>query len=111
MSINIARMINSTWAVQDATTARRDATDALTEVKELHERMERMVLLNTAMWTLIREKLGITDSELADRVQELDLRDGQLDGKIGPESVACPKCRRRFAPKHRRCLYCGTQRT
>src|SRR5215467_318797 len=67
-----------------ANQASRAAQDAQLEIKSLRDRLDRMALLSLAMWTLAREKLGITDQELADRVQELDLSDGVLDGKIAP---------------------------
>jgi len=90
--------------------ARAASRDAQAQIDDLRDRLDRMTLLSYAMWTLAREKLGVTDEQLADRVQELDLSDGKLDGKIGVPVTECLKCRRKMSQRHRRCIYCGTPR-
>src|SRR5262245_4994050 len=108
-------MYTSNWFLwsdvfSQASEAARTAQDAQMEIKALRDRLDRMALLSLAMWTLAREKLGITDQELAERVQQLDLSDGKLDGKIAPGVSECPKCHRMLSPRHNRCIYCGTPR-
>ncbi|MBW3637430.1 MAG: hypothetical protein KY445_13360 [Armatimonadetes bacterium] len=76
-------------------------------VADLEERLDKMALLNLALWGLLQEKLGVTDEELMRRVEELDLRDGQLDGRIARAPIDCPDCHRPLHQRHRRCLYCG----
>ena len=59
---------------------------------------------------LLRDTMGLTDQDLVNRVQKLDLEDGVADGKVtrsGP--TTCPRCQRTFSPRHRRCLYCGQE--
>ncbi|HKQ48422.1 MAG TPA: hypothetical protein VJZ71_10165 [Phycisphaerae bacterium] len=87
--------------------ARRDARDAKRDASVLEERLDRLTLMSAAMWSLLSERLGVVEDELVKRVQELDLSDGKLDGKIGLNIGECPKCRRQLSKRHRRCLYCG----
>lgn len=76
-------------------------------VADLEERLDKMSLLNLALWSILKEKLGVTDAELTKRVEELDLQDGKLDGRIQSTPVDCPTCQRPLHQRHRRCLYCG----
>ncbi|HLP82715.1 MAG TPA: hypothetical protein VK157_00050 [Phycisphaerales bacterium] len=80
------------------------------EVERLQQRVDALVLANLAMWTLMRDKLGVTDVELERRVQDIDLSDGQLDGKVRVGPWTCTACQRPNAPKHVKCLYCGVER-
>lgn len=95
---------------QRAADAHADLRERGADVERLQQRLDALVLANVAMWTLLRDKLGVSDADLERRVQELDLSDGQLDGKIRVGPWNCPKCARPNAPRHARCLYCGDQR-
>ena len=53
------------------------------------------------------EKLGVTESELIEKVKEIDLRDGIQDGKVSLSLTICPQCSRRYNTNANRCLYCG----
>jgi hypothetical protein len=70
------------------------------------DRVDQLTLLCAAMWELMSERLGITEDQLMDRVQEIDLRDTVADGRI-TAAKACPKCTRPLATHHAHCLYCG----
>ena len=76
-------------------------------VSELEARFERALLMCEAMWTILRDKLGVTDLELLQRINDLDLSDGQLDGKVRKGAVACPQCGRTIARRLPKCMYCG----
>ena len=97
----------------DSTTASRArnseslALESMESVKELRHQVERLSLLNQALWELIRGKAGLTDADLERMANEIDLRDGVADGKIGGGAVACPTCHRVSNAKHFKCLYCG----
>lgn len=56
----------------------------------------------------MEEKLGVTEEELRERIRELDLRDGTLDGRITPAPVQCPVCGRQLSPRHKSCIDCGS---
>ena len=77
-------------------------------VERLEGQLERMMLLNRALWELVSERSGITETELEDKVREVDLRDGKLDGHMAREVTICPKCRRANNKTRRTCLYCST---
>lgn len=94
-------------ASSKANASLRQAERAGDRVADVEERLDKMALLNLALWTLLRDKLGVTDEELAKRVEELDLRDGQLNGRVQSAPVDCPDCQRPLHQRHRRCLYCG----
>lgn len=83
------------------------STAADEKMSRLDARMDALVLTNMALWTLLRDKLGLTDAQLEERVKQLDLADGQQDGKIRVQAWKCPKCDRPNSPRHRKCLYCG----
>ena len=73
----------------------------------LHDKVERMALVNAAMWSLISEKLGITPEELIAKIREVDLIDGRPDGKISSTAKTCPKCSRIMNSTTGNCLYCN----
>ncbi|MCA9002686.1 MAG: hypothetical protein KDB61_12235 [Planctomycetes bacterium] len=83
------------------------ALEAKEDIRELRHQVERLTLLNQAMWELIRGKAGLTDADLERMAHEIDLRDGQADGKMGGSAVTCPTCRRVSNANHYKCLYCG----
>lgn len=77
---------------------------------ELQYRFDRLSLICMAMWELMK-KQGLTDEQLLEKMKELDLADGQADGKAGAAKVAtCSNCGRVVSTRHRRCLYCGHER-
>ncbi|MGH7163193.1 MAG: hypothetical protein ACREID_06900, partial [Planctomycetota bacterium] len=61
------------------------------------------------LWTLLKERLGLTDEQLAARMNELDLSDGALDGKVRRTGVSCPNCKRTISRRLPRCMYCGKE--
>ena len=76
----------------------------------LPQRLDRLVLANMALWSLLQEKTGLTEQDLLDRVQQIDLADGQADGKARKPPAKCGECDRMMSPRHKRCLYCGAER-
>jgi len=107
-------MLQSSWineAQQDASAAVGISADTRQRMSQsavnIDERFERLALLCSAMWSLLQEKEGVTDKELADRVTELDQRDGKLDGKIVKPAVRCRSCEAVVSRKFNRCLFCG----
>ncbi len=77
------------------------------ELTELRDQVERLTLLNQALWELIRARLNVSDAELEQLAQEIDLRDGKQDGKLTSHPLKCPNCGRVSNSRHRKCLYCG----
>ena len=98
--------------IAKAQSAASQATDQITnlvaQVKVLEKRLNRLALVNKAMWTLLREKQSLTDVELRSMVLEIDAADGQIDGRIGHQMQICASCKRNMAPKFGKCPYCDT---
>ena len=85
---------------------RGPATDPLAELDALYARYDQALLLNAAMWSLVREKLRLTDEQLATRMNEIDASDGKLDGQIRRPPQVCPQCGRKSPSRAKRCIWC-----
>ena len=83
------------------------AEDAVDLVHRLSDRVDRLTLINMALWSLLKERAGFSEEDLAKRIQEIDQADGQLDGKVRAQLQTCPHCQRTLSHKHQRCLFCG----
>ncbi|MBN1943773.1 MAG: hypothetical protein JW849_10815 [Phycisphaerae bacterium] len=75
----------------------------------LEERLDKLLLICSALWELLRDRTELTEDDLIAKVQEVDLRDGRADGKISKTVKKCPKCGRTMSSRHRQCLYCGAE--
>lgn len=93
--------------VGDVAEAKGAAREARTQQVEVEARLDRTLLAFEAMWTLLRDKLDLTDQELVQRINELDLSDGKLDGKVRKSPVSCPSCGRTLSRRFPKCMYCG----
>ena len=94
----------------DATTSVGASTEAHSteiRVRALEDSLARTLMICEAMWELVRDKGGLTDADLFAKIEEVDLRDGVLDGKNHVKTVPCPQCQRTVSTRHARCLYCG----
>ncbi len=80
------------------------------DTAELHERIDQLLLVNSAMWELLAEKTGLTENDLVTRIAEIDARDGVADGKMTYAPVKCRQCQRTIFPKQDKGLYCGAPR-
>jgi hypothetical protein len=87
-------------------TARGDAQRAGEQVRSMERQVEALVLLNQALAELLCERLGVREDEVLAKVTEIDLRDGNRDGKVAG-AVQCAQCSRPFSRRLQRCLYCG----
>ncbi len=94
-------------ASKEAAEAKGTARAVGRGVEDLEVRLDRALMACEAMWSLLRDKLGLTDLELLDRINEVDLSDGQLDGKVRKTAVSCPSCGRTIATRFSKCMYCG----
>ena len=89
---------------QGATSSDDVARDA---VIRLEEKLDRLALISRAMFELLQEAGALSEEKLNAKVVEIDLRDGQKDGKMTPIPKRCPKCNAMMSPKFGRCLFCG----
>jgi len=95
-------------ARKNETQAARLSADTQEDLKTLNARVQRLALLNQALWELLCERLGMSDADLERKACEVDLRDGAADGRITAKAVRCPQCNRVNNSRHRQCMYCAT---
>ena len=102
------RVGSSMYAAAEAGAASRDAAKANTKAAEVEAKCDRALLVCEALWTILRDKLGVPEQELVARVNDIDLSDGRLDGKVKKvNAVSCPSCGRTIARRFPKCIYCG----
>src|SRR5690349_14411839 len=65
-------------------------------VTPIESRLDHLELACAGLWKLLKDKHGYSDEELVAAIQEVDGRDGQLDGKIAHVSQVCPHCQRKL---------------
>ena len=90
--------------MKDGKSPQQAAGEAAVIVQDVN----RLFLMSHAMWTLMKDRCGLTDKQLLDAVQEIDLRDGKCDGKVAAGSPRpCRACGRMLSRKAFVCMYCG----
>ena len=94
-------------SASDMSSARTQTNQNRSEVKFLRANLERTLLICEALWELLRDKTKLTDDDLNKKLYEIDMRDGQVDGKNQRKVIDCPKCHRKVASRNAACLYCG----
>lgn len=100
----ISQLDNKIDAVRDGTSRDTMARDA---TSRLEKRVDAIALVTQALFELLQESSGISEARLREKITEIDLRDGQADGKMTPRPKKCPKCDAMMSPKFGRCLFCG----
>ncbi len=85
--------------------------DRLTDkVHELERQIERLTLALATVTELFCERHEISNEELAAKVREIDLRDGNLDGRMSPSIQRlvkkCSSCKGINKEIRETCLYC-----
>lgn len=98
------------WEARDkaAKTARR-ASSVEGSIRRLEESIEKLILINMALWEFIREHHAMNEVALTEKVREIDLRDGKLDGRLTHTVEKCNNCGRTLNSSRSRCLYCGSE--
>jgi hypothetical protein len=91
----------------EAEVASRGAGRTADDLARMQADLDRLALACAALWSLLKDA-GHTEEQLAARMQELDLRDGKLDGKLALDVVTCTGCGRKSRPERKTCMYCST---
>ena len=92
-----------------AAQAKNMAFEHRTAIRGLEHQVQRLSLLNQAMWEILRDKAKLTDADLENMARDIDLRDGIKDGEISAHPVRCPACKRVSNSKHYKCIYCSQE--
>lgn len=90
-----------------AASADRAADRAASRAETVDQRLDRALLTMEAMWSILRDRLQVTDEQLAQRIVEVDESDGLLDGKVRRKPKTCLHCKKTIPGRFPRCLYCG----
>jgi len=73
----------------------------------LEDKIDSLALICQAQWELIRDNTGLKEGDIEAKAQEIDMRDGKEDKKMGRKERLCSECQRPLHKRHDRCLYCG----
>jgi hypothetical protein len=79
------------------------------DMRQLERQMGRLTLVCQAMWELIRDHTDFREEDLEQKILEVDVRDGNADGKIGGRVIACSHCGRNTNSARTHCLMCGAE--
>ena len=73
---------------------------------EVQEQISKLSLITQAVWSLLKEKHGLDEIDLMNRVEEIDMADGVKDGKVTAVAHTCLGCGRKISTKYKTCIYC-----
>lgn len=94
-----------------ASDARGEARAANREVAELRFQLDRLQMICEAMWTVVKQRVGVEDADLLALMEVIDLRDGRLDGRTRPVTAECSRCGKVVSVRTGVCLYCGLRQS
>ena len=98
---------HGTQSARLASTAANQSGSGVKDLLDLHDRLDRLILVVDGMWSLL-EDAGYTDEQLREKIQEIDLADGIEDGKRTKLAAQCAGCDAKVAPGLASCQFCGT---
>ena len=90
-----------------ASDAKHRARESQRRLLNTERQAEKALFLCEVLWSLLHEKLGVSEAELLQRIRDVDSTDGKLDGKVRRPPVPCPKCNRDTTQRFPNCMYCG----
>ena len=99
--------IDQGQATADQASVKSSATER--RIRELEAEVDTLNLAVMAMWELFGKSNGLFLKDLERKMHEIDLRDGQADGRMTRPEIDCYNCSRRLAEGRRTCIYCGVQ--
>lgn len=76
------------------------------KVLDLHDRVDRLVLVVEAMWELL-VATGMDEDDLVAKIRELDASDGVQDGRVTRPPVSCAGCGSSSPAGRATCQVCG----
>jgi hypothetical protein len=87
--------------------ARRGDTNVKAGIDKLSREVEKLKLVTRALCELLSENSSVPVEAIFDRIQEIELRDGQLNGKYVEGVSKCSACNRPGKISRGNCMYCG----
>jgi hypothetical protein len=87
---------------------RNSMEEMRSDIEDLQRKTDALTIACQAMWEIIRTQTNISDDMIVRKMQEVDARDGRVDGKMSLSLSECPQCGRKSNASRGTCLYCGT---
>lgn len=86
-----------------------DKVDSVNDyIKRLETQIDEQKLIIQALAEILVIKGVISKDDLLEKIKEVDVRDGRVDGKIGSNSNSkCDSCGRSYNVRINKCQYCG----
>jgi hypothetical protein len=81
-------------------------TASTDRLSDLEFRYERLHMVTTALWLLLKEHTGLTDADLKQFVAQVEASRAKAPGAHG--TMQCEKCGRIIKQAATRCIYCGS---
>lgn len=78
---------------------------------ELESQVNRLLLINAALYDVIKTKLGVTDEDISNKIKELNEKSTIFDQKNDQLVRKCKKCGKNLIQRRSLCVYCGTENT
>ena len=90
-----------------ASRAESKARSVEQKLRRLEDNLAKALMINEALWEIVRDRHGLSEKDLYEKLYEVDMRDGELDGKNQRKAAACPNCGHMVSGRHSACIYCG----
>jgi hypothetical protein len=103
--MQVRNLRQNQYAAEEASSVRAARQD--NQVEDLEAKVDKLTLICEAMWTLLTQRLGVSVQELVQVMHDIDLQDGQLDGRKSSPPKPCPSCQAMVAAELSRCQFCG----
>ena len=105
------RIAQANNAAADAKHSARSA-ESLTsrfdgQIRQLEQQNDRLTLAVMALAEILREQFHVSQDDIEAKMRDIDIRDGNLDGKVTRFGKLCRSCGRVSGAKRTTCLYCG----
>lgn len=77
------------------------------QFENLEDQISRLKLIVESMWELMSEVTGLTTEQLEQRISEVDMDDGQADGRKVHAAAMCTQCDSMIPSRSKVCTYCS----
>lgn len=86
----------------------KNTSNSRIDVDSLQQELERVLIINQALWEILRDTNKLNEDLLFQKIIEIDGRDGRIDGKVAKLPARhCTKCNHILPRDKQFCFYCG----
>jgi hypothetical protein len=109
LAVNAANLVEQQEGAESIPASKTIPASLVTEQQRIQREIEKLLMITEALWRIVKEEHGYSDELLIQKIQEVDMRDGTLDGRVSKsaERPTCPKCGRVIIRNQHACLFCG----